>query len=252
MKTTEPGSNPQIALRSELRQGLRQRYLYAGISIFLIITACILYSLTRQQDAKATTKPVFAINNATDVAADDINAEISIQDNVCVLTWNGEFPEGSLFMIERSENEKWQLVQKAPKEEVMIRENSFRFRDEEAESGLVTYRISCLNAEGKTLTSSEVQTEAHLITEQLLTITAIEPLPFNDQFTISLEAEKEELISFEILDNSNNIVYSEVYNVKKGDNLIGFTRGQQLMKGVYIVRLSGSDESTAMTKLIKQ
>ena len=252
MKTTEAGTNPQLILRN--RQGLRQRYILAGVSVLLTITSGILYWMLQQPDAVAEVKKM-DLTSETVVAAKPVvmHAGIDVHDNVPLLRWEGEFPAGSMFVIERAvDGNAWELVQRVPKEEVMVAVNRYRFGDAEAAGSSVRYRISCLNTVGELLTTEEMEIGLSARTEQLLTITGIEPLPFGNQFTINLEADKEEPISFELLDNNANPVYSEVYKVRKGENLIGFTRGEKLPPGVYIVRLSGSDNAQAMTKLVKQ
>jgi hypothetical protein len=54
IKTTVAGANPQLILRN--RQGLRQRYILAGVSVLLTITSGILYWMLQQTDAVAEVK----------------------------------------------------------------------------------------------------------------------------------------------------------------------------------------------------
>jgi hypothetical protein len=252
MKTTEARTNPQLTLRTG--QGLRQRYILTGISVLLAITAGILYWMLQQPDARAEVKkPEVKQEEQLSAKPVTIHAEIDVQDNAPVLRWEGEFPAGSMFVIEKAvDGNAWELVQRVPKEEVMIAVDRYRFSDAETTGSNVRYRLSCLDAAGALLTTEELETGLTASAEQLLTITGIEPMTFANHFTINLEAAVEEPISFELLDNNANPVYSEVYKVVKGENLIGFTRGDKLPPGVYIIRLSGSDDATAMTKLVKQ
>lgn len=253
MKTAENNSAPQLSQRIAVKQGLRQRYLLIGLSVLLTCTACLLYYLLQQPDAKAN--PVKQRNPAplaVQVEAVDIHPEVRVEDNVPVLRWKGEFPQGSSFLLERStDGNDWELMQRVPKEEVMTGANNYRFSDAEADGMNMHYRVTCVDAQDKVLGSREVEVSLAARKEQLITITGIEPLPFASQFSVNFEAEVAEPISFEIFDNNNVSVYSEVYTVKKGENLIGFTRGDKLMPGVYIIRLSGSDNAVAMTKVIK-
>jgi hypothetical protein len=254
MKTNFSSVNSAVTLRKSVRQGIRQRRILTGISVLLVITVSILYYLMQQEEVKASGK----LNQH--VGANSINiykqgvlvADVAIADNIPVLKWEGEFPQGSYFTIERIQNgTDWTLLQRVPKEEVIVDQQKYRFADYEAEAGQIRYRISCLDENSKIICQDEVQVSLSAEAPQLLTITFISPMEFKDAFTMEVEANCEDVLKFELQDHTGKPVYNEVYKANKGMNLITFTRGSLLPSGLYMISLTGRGDATAMTKIVK-
>jgi hypothetical protein len=255
MKTNDSSGNRAITLRQGIRQGIRQRYILTGISVILVITASILYYMIQQEEAKAFDKGNVSVadHSITNVKQADLVVDVTIADNAPVLKWEGEFPQGSYFTIERIQNgTDWILVQRVPKEEVLVDMHTYRFTDYEAEGEQVSYRVSCLDESSKVISKDEVQVTLSVAPHQLLTITYIDPMQFKDAFTIEVEANCEDVLKFELMDHTGNPVYHEVYKASKGRNQITFTRGSLLPSGLYMIRLAGRGDATATTKIIKQ
>ena len=250
---TENSQGLRFELRTRLQQKLKQRYFVAGLGIVMSASAGTFMFLNREAPAEITEKKT--IRHEAPPKTDAImalHAIAEVNDNIPSLSWMGDYPQGTMFQIERSvDGVDFEVLQKAPKEEVWNKNGEFRFQDAESVGGTVYYRISCLDENNAIITSDIVTVTLSAGEKQQLEITSVEPVPFNDYFTLNIAAAKEEIVSFEIMSHNGSQVYSEVYVVKPGENIIGFTRGTLLSPGVYIVRVSGSDNAVAMTKMVR-
>jgi hypothetical protein len=253
MTENKPGL--RYLLRARLQPRLKQRYLLSGLGIVLAASAGIFLfmryeapaEVVSKKDSKTETAVTEVINTIT------LEATAEVTDNTPVLYWSGDFPSGALFQIERSnDGVDFEVLQKAPKEELWNKNGGYRFQDAESEGSNAYYRISYMDAKNEIIASDIVTVSMDGAIKQKLQIRSVEPVPFNEHFTITMDAAKEEIVAFEILDYNGGTAYSEVYVVKPGENIIGFTRGNQLSPGVYIVRITGSDNTVAMTKLIRR
>lgn len=255
MRTTDPGTNPQLILRPAIKQTLHQRFVIGGMLLFILSMAMAAYFMFQQHTAKAAQKKGFMQRTTATAQAEivEVNAEVSVKDNVPVLTWKGNFAPNSMFLVERStEGNKYEVIQRVPKEEVMTEPNKFEFSDPEADGGETQYKISYLGPNDEVISSDIVTVSLTKGMRQLISITGVEPTTFDDQFTVTAEANKEEVVSFEIMNYTGKVIYSEVYDIHAGVNLIGFTRGATLAQGVYMIRLSGSDNAVALTRMVKR
>lgn len=81
-------------------------------------------------------------------------------------------------------------------------------------------------------------------------ITAVQPNPFKDQFSINLYTSKPQIVKAELVDGTGRIVSEQIISSSHGLNTLRFTHLNRLAPGVYVVRLI-TEEAVLQQKIVR-
>ena len=70
------------------------------------------------------------------------------------------------------------------------------------------------------------------------------PNPFENKFELSIDSETASLVKVELCNIVGQTLYSKIYNVEAGKNIIEVTpdNNNYLLKGIYIIKITKEDK----------
>ena len=123
----------------------------------------------------------------------------------------------------------------------------YDFLDKVSRTGLQYYRLKQTDLDGKVAYSAikavnfEARKQAPLIY----------PNPFNEQINVSIDADKNEELRYQLIDLTGKTVCENSQKLTKGNNVIQINLNEQYPAGVYLLRTQTSG-ATLCTRLLRQ
>lgn len=129
-----------------------------------------------------------------------------------------------------------------------VTNNTYSYVDVSAERGTNFYRLALIDEDGNYTYSKAVTLTVDI---KGITVSVVYPNPFSKRVQVKLDCLKAEQITIRVLDNSGNVVRSQMANLQKGENNIVVQNVAELPGGVYFLEVIG-DHRSMKTKLMKE
>ena len=126
--------------------------------------------------------------------------------------------------------------------------NSYTFMDILAEKGSNFYRLVIVDKDGNYTYSKAITIS---VESKGISLLVVYPNPFSKRVQVKISSEEAEQITIHILDNTGNVVRSQMNNVDKGENFIQVNKVDDLPGGIYYLEVIAKDRKMRI-KLMKQ
>lgn len=179
------------------------------------------------------------------------NFSVKILNNYPVVSWSANFDEGTLFMVQRSENgiDFTSVGSVASKSE----NKNYSFTDQTLSinhASVMYYRVYAIGQTGnqKYTDIKSVRFEAVAANG---TISAY-PNPFVSELSIMYTATQKQTITVKVFDFTGQVKYNKQVSANSGSNTIPVTEARKWNSGVYFVQIITANNTAVTSKIVKQ
>ncbi|MFT3746684.1 MAG: T9SS type A sorting domain-containing protein [Agriterribacter sp.] len=175
---------------------------------------------------------------------------VMLSNNTPVISWSANFDEGTIFIVQRSENgaDFSSIADVAGKQGT----HTFSITDNTLLSGqgsVIYYRVCAIEPSGiqKYTVIKSVKFERSTNSA----VISASPNPFSSQFNIFYTSQQRQTIIIKVFNLNGHVQYIKQVTVNTGNNVIIVGETTKWANGMYIVQLVAGNEVAASVKVIK-
>jgi len=178
------------------------------------------------------------------------NFSVTLSNNIPVINWSANFDEGTIFIVQRSENGiDFTSVASIPGKSHTY---NYSFTDvtlSTSSTAIIYYRVYAAELTG-------IQNYTAIKSVQLKkdnkAACSVNPNPFNNNFNIIYTTSPKQNITIRVFNFNGQAVFIKQLLVNIGTNTIAVTESGKWLSSIYIVQLTGENGSSVSTKIIRQ
>jgi len=180
-----------------------------------------------------------------------IDFSVKIANNLPVINWSADFEEGTLFIVQRSNNgvDFTAVTNVAGKNNT----SSYSFIDNSislTHGSVIYYRVCAVEPKG--VQKYTAVKNIKLNSNEGASKFSASPNPFGNQLSIAYSAKQKQSLVLRIFNVNGQVVYSKSLIVNAGNNTIAVAETSKWLSGIYIVQLIDQNGIAVSMKIVKQ
>jgi hypothetical protein len=175
---------------------------------------------------------------------------VKLSGNIPVINWSAGFEEGTLFMVQRSENgiDFTDVVSMKGK----YGTNDYSFADNTMpvdHASTIYYRVCAVEPTG-TLKYTSIKSVKFEKTNNAAIVSG-KPNPFSSQFSINYTNTQKQHITIKVFNANAQLQYAKQVQTNAGNNTISITDAGKWISGIYIIQLIAENGTISSFKMMK-
>jgi hypothetical protein len=203
--------------------------------------------------SSSSTEPLWRMGSSSSNLPIELTSfEATVEENNVFLKWETATElNNDYFTIERSYNGiHYEIIGELKGAGTSNASNSYDFVDSKARPGLIYYRLTQTDFDGKSETFTPINVSLKYI-QKPLEIDRVFPNPFSEKFTIEFTCESSENITISLYNSYGQLVIKKEEFVQEGWNQITVQDDRGLKPGYYFCIINSSKQKSKSVKLIK-